>query len=177
MVRTREEISVKRPTLLLAVLLPAFILSAACGDDGDNEDDGTLGAIATASPQATVPPDGNVPGIPQVTGQVQTTPSGLRYIDVLAGEGASPTEEQSVTVHYTGWLTNGREFDSSAGGEPVTFQLNGVIAGWTEGLQTMRVGGKRRLIIPPELAYGAAGSNNIPGNSTLVFDVELLGVQ
>jgi FKBP-type peptidyl-prolyl cis-trans isomerase FkpA len=114
------------------------------------------------------------------SGDEVTTPSSLRYIDEVVGSGVSPTTGQSVTVHYTGTLENGTEFDSSVNkGQPYTFRLgiDPVIQGWVEGLSTMKVGGKRRLIIPAKLGYGAAGRPPlIPPNATLIFDIELLGV-
>ncbi|MBA3812917.1 MAG: FKBP-type peptidyl-prolyl cis-trans isomerase [Alphaproteobacteria bacterium] len=111
-----------------------------------------------------------------------TTPSGLIYKDIKIGEGASPETGQSVTVHYTGWLQeNNQKFDSSLDrGEPFTFIIGKgqVIAGWDEGVATMKVGGKRELTIPAELAYGARGAPGaIPPHATIVFDVELLGVK
>jgi FKBP-type peptidyl-prolyl cis-trans isomerase len=112
-------------------------------------------------------------------GSEVTTASGLKYIDEVVGTGASPTTGQNVTVHYTGTLENGTKFDSSVDkGQPYTFRLgvDGVIQGWVEGLTTMKVGGKRRLIIPAKLGYGAAGKGTIPPNATLIFDLELLGV-
>lgn len=103
---------------------------------------------------------------------IVTTASGLQYRDVAVGNGASPSSDTAnVTVNYEGWLLDGTRFDGNDG---TSFALNGVIAGWTEGLQSMKVGGRRQLIIPADLAYGEAGTANIPPNSTLVFDVELL---
>lgn len=109
---------------------------------------------------------------------VTTTASGLQIEMLQKGEGAMPTAEDSVKVHYRGTLITGEEFDSSYGrGEPVTFPLNGVIRGWTEGLQLINQGGKARLVIPAELAYGPGGAGDMIGpNATLVFEVELLEI-
>jgi FKBP-type peptidyl-prolyl cis-trans isomerase FkpA len=109
------------------------------------------------------------------------TASGLQYQDVTIGNGAEATPGQVAVVHYTGWLTNGTKFDSSRDrGDPFSFPLGGgqVIAGWDEGVAGMKVGGRRKLVIPPDLGYGAQGSPPvIPPASTLVFDVELLEVR
>ncbi len=111
--------------------------------------------------------------------EVKTTASGLKYEVVTEGSGAKPKATDSVRVHYRGTLTNGDEFDSSyKRKEPITFPLNGVIAGWTEGLQLMAVGSKYILTIPPQLGYGARGyPGAIPPNATLIFEIELLGIE
>jgi FKBP-type peptidyl-prolyl cis-trans isomerase len=107
------------------------------------------------------------------------TESGLAYIDLTEGDAQTPNKTDRVEVHYTGWLLDGSKFDSSVDrGKPFTFSLTGgVIKGWLEGVATMKVGGKRKLIIPPELGYGKRGSGaRIPPDSVLVFDVELLRI-
>ena len=114
------------------------------------------------------------------TTAMTATPSGLRYEDVKVGDGGVAGPGNSVLVHYTGWLTNGRKFDSSRGGAPLEFRIGRreVIDGWDEGITGMKVGGRRKLVIPPGLAYGPDGSPPvIPPNATLVFDVELMGVR
>lgn len=114
-------------------------------------------------------------------GKEITTSSGLQYIDQVVGTGDTAKAGQTVSVHYTGWLTNGKKFDSSVDrGQPFSFRLGvgQVIKGWDEGVQGMKVGGKRKLTIPSNLGYGARGAGGlIPPHATLVFDVELLGVQ
>jgi FKBP-type peptidyl-prolyl cis-trans isomerase FklB len=108
---------------------------------------------------------------------VVTLPSGLQYEVLTAAEGPKPGATDRVTTHYRGTLIDGTVFDSSYDrGQPATFPLNGVIAGWTEALQLMSVGAKWRLFIPPGLAYGERAQGPIPGNSTLIFDVELLEI-
>ena len=109
---------------------------------------------------------------------VSVTASGLQYRVITAGTGKSPASTDEVTVHYTGTLTDGTKFDSSVDrGEPATFPLNGVIPGWTEGLQLMKEGAKYEFVIPSELAYGERGSRGaIPPNAVLIFEVELISV-
>ena len=112
---------------------------------------------------------------------IQTTASGLKYEDIVEGTGPSPTPGKTVTVNYTGTLESGKKFDSSFDhGKPYEFVIGrgNVIKGWDEGLMTMKVGGKRKLIVKPELGYGRQGNgNSVPPNATLIFEVELLGVK
>lgn len=109
---------------------------------------------------------------------VKVTDSGLQYQVVVMGDGVKPAATDTVTVHYRGTLLNGEEFDSSySRNEPTTFQLNQVIPGWTEGVQLMPVGSKFKFFIPPNLAYGPNGGGPIGPNATLVFEVELLGIE
>ena len=112
--------------------------------------------------------------------EVVTMDSGLQYIDVKVGEGAEAQAGQMVSVHYTGWLVNGSKFDSSVDrGQPFEFPLGAgsVIKGWDEGVAGMKIGGVRKLIIPADMGYGTRGAGPIPPNSTLIFEVELLGVK
>jgi len=131
------------------------------------------GMFASASVQA------------QTAGKPMTTPSGLQIIDSKVGTGASPKTGQTCVMHYTGWLyengAKGKKFDSSVDrGQPFEFPIgtHRVIPGWDEGVATMKVGGKRTLIIPPQLGYGERGAGGvIPPSATLIFDVELLGIK
>jgi FKBP-type peptidyl-prolyl cis-trans isomerase FkpA len=123
---------------------------------------------------------GAADGPSKTTGKGTKTASGLQYWDLKKGTGAVAKAGDSVKVHYTGWLTDGKKFDSSVDrNEPFEFKLGAgmVIPGWDQGVAGMKVGGKRQLRIPPDLGYGARGAGGaIPPNATLVFDVELLGV-
>ena len=142
---------------------------------------GIFAALALAASLAGIA----APLTPAKAQAVMTTPDGLQIIDIKVGTGASPRTGQTVVVHYTGWLyengKKGAKFDSSLDrGQPFEFPIGKqqVIAGWDEGVATMKVGGKRTLIIPPELAYGARGANGvIPPNATLIFEVELVSAR
>ncbi len=132
---------------------------------------------ATKKPTAAARP--HAIGPTKVTGTGTKTASGLQYWDIKVGTGQEAKKGDHVKVHYTGWLTTGKKFDSSVGGKPFEFRIgNGdVIKGWEEGVTGMKIGGKRQLRIPPDLAYGKEGyPGAIPANATLVFDIQLLGI-
>ena len=157
--------------MLVVVVLAALITLAQSGSSQTGSAQKPTGSTASR-PVAGGPT--------QVTGEGTKTKSGLQYWDIKVGTGAEAQKGQKVTVHYTGWLTSGKKFDSSVGGKPFPFKIgNGdVIKGWDEGVAGMKVGGKRQLRIPPDLAYGAKGYPGvIPPNATLVFDVQLVGIQ
>jgi peptidylprolyl isomerase len=187
---------------LLPVIGALVLLGTACGssnngagsstNSGSSNPASTSAAVATnviqsqppaACPTALADIPATIPNVPPAPAgaQIQSTPSGLRYIDLKAGTGATPKPGQTVTVNYTGWLLNGTKFDASADhGQAFSFAFGQgqVIKGWDEGLSTMKVGGQRRLIIPPDLGYGTRGAGGaIPPCATLIFDVELLAAQ
>ncbi|CAN5303903.1 hypothetical protein BH23VER1_BH23VER1_36790 [soil metagenome] len=182
----------KRPNPLTLALTSAALAGLAAGC-GNNEPDSTrqlmdddTPAAGQQSDAASSPAD---EGADAAAGAAPTTDesswiteSGLQVEILEEGTGEEVAKAgQTVSVHYTGWLTDGTEFDSSVGGNPYTFPLGGrrVIAGWDEGVAGMKVGEKRKLTIPPDLGYGAtgAGGGAIPPNATLVFEVELLNVR
>jgi len=178
----------------LALLAAVFLLGCSSGPDNSGYRPPRTPTVAATVPPATLVAqaatgqpvggnvtDGNAPGIPELQGDIQTNPSGLRYIDQVVGAGPAPITGSTVVVNYSGWLTNGTMFDSSFGrGEPLSFPIGTgqVIQGWDEGVAGMRVGGKRRLIIPPQMAYGDRGAGNgaIPPGATLIFDVDLISI-
>lgn len=134
---------------------------------------------ASANQPAEQPPAVPPTGVPKITGKsgdTVLTADGLKWIDTKIGKGKSPTISSTVTANYKGMLTNGTVFDQSKV-KPLTIPLSNVIPGWQEGMQTMKVGGKRRLIVPSYLGYGAQGMGQIPPNAMLIFDVELLKVE
>jgi FKBP-type peptidyl-prolyl cis-trans isomerase len=147
------------PFLILLLILSLFI--GACGSDDTSED------AATGNEAASCP-----------EGEQEVT-EGLTYVEIECGDGDEAQTGDTVTVHYTGTLEDGTEFDSSVGGEPFTFTLGtgGVIEGWEQGVPGMRVGGKRELTIAPDLAYGDSGAGGvIPPGATLIFEVELVEI-
>ncbi len=170
-----------------AGLMSFCCLMVACTQQGDTQQTSNAGqttdnpsivaAEATATPTASSTPKKTTTG----ANKVVTTSSGLKYTELKVGTGAIPKIGQTVSVHYTGTLENGTKFDSSRDrGVPFEFPLGTgqVIKGWDEGISTMKVGGRRQLIIPPELGYGARGAGGvIPPNATLIFDVELLSIK
>ena len=148
----------------------SLTLLAAIGCGGE-------GADSCAQVESMPPAPETAPAV-ELAAMTQTA-SGLYYLDMEVGSGEEAVPGRSVTVHYSGWFLDGEKFDSSVDrNETFQFPLGGgrVIAGWDEGVAGMLIGGKRRLVIPPELAYGANGRPGIPPNSTLVFDVELFCV-
>lgn len=157
---TRHVLMIRFGVRLVALVFFAAAL-AACGSNGGNDED---------------------PPLPRSVDDAAftTTESGLKYYDFEEGDGAVAMVGDNVTVHYNGWLASDSTlFDSSVQrGQPFTFQLGAgrVIQGWDEGVDSMRVGGERQLVIPPDLAYGSQGSGPIPPNATLIFEVELLSV-
>jgi peptidylprolyl isomerase len=173
---------VKEILISLGVMVACFLLLIVSQLGGGRAMADTLPKPQAQSPMTVAAAPAPTQASPsQGTGTIamKTTDSGLQYTDVVEGTGASPTVGKKVTVHYTGTLQDGTKFDSSRDrGQPFEFVIGvgQVIKGWDEGVGSMKVGGRRNLVIPPELGYGSRGIGPIPPNSTLLFDVELLGV-
>lgn len=174
--------SYRRCRLPCAVAFAVALLAGCGGDELTTPPPATSsGAAATAAGTCA-----SAPSAPAVADRfsdsvtLTTLSDGLKYGDFVVGTGTTPTPGANITVQYTGWLTNGTMFDSSrhSGRTPFSFAIgtNAVIKGWDEGILTMHLGGKRRLVIPPSLGYGAQANGAIPANSTLVFDVTLLAI-
>jgi len=137
-------------------------------------------ALGQTAAKKSTPAAPNTNAPTKVTGDGVKTASGLQYWDIKVGTGAEAKNGDHVKVHYTGWLTSGKKFDSSVGGAPFEFTIGkgDVIKGWEEGVTGMKIGGKRQLRIPPDLAYGQRGyPGAIPPNATLVFDIQLIGTK
>jgi len=168
-----------------ALLAVSVVLAIAFGIVGcsSKKKDNTRG---TATPQKTAASSktpgattANNQGPPPVNGQPTVTASGLQIIDTQVGSGAAAKAGDTVTFHYTGWLeSDGSMFGTSVDGNPIQYPLTQLIPGWQEGIPGMKAGGKRRLIIPSALGYGAQGrpSSGIPGGATLIFDIELVSI-
>jgi peptidylprolyl isomerase len=163
---------------VLGVLLCLAVVAPGCSSPASSPEPDAATVPPTPVPPAAPNVDvdvGSLPGEP-VTGDLETTPTGLRYAVLEEGTGPQPGPGANVTVAYTGYLLDGTSFDS--GEIPFQVGMGAVIAGWDEAILMMQVGEKRKLVVPPELGYGAAGfPGAIPPNATLVFDVELVAVQ
>ncbi len=163
-------------TFRMIIALTCAVLLAGCNESAQQSS-----SASTTTTQATTTPAAGDAATPATGGKVHKLASGLQYEDMVVGSGTMAEPGMNVSVHYTGWLTDGTKFDSSLDrGQPFQFQLGGgqVIRGWDEGVKGMRIGGKRKLTIPPDMGYGARGAGGvIPPNATLVFDVELLDVK
>jgi len=186
--------NIRRTATALALGLALLPALAACGDAADEAADDPISsgeaveapgdapvveapADAVKVDPPTAAPPAEAPELPAIGANAVTTDSGLQYEDVVVGDGTEAMAGKPVSVEYAGFLVDGTLFDTSVGGAPIEFVLGtgAVIPGWEEGIAGMKVGGRRTLVIPPDLAYGATGSPPvIPADATLVFDVQLL---
>jgi FKBP-type peptidyl-prolyl cis-trans isomerase len=172
-----------KPIFLSVAFMLVCVVLLVVGQVSSKQNTAIADQLTQTPPTSTIVTENNIliASDAMSDANVVTTPSGLKYVELKEGTGATPKPGQTVEVHYVGTLEDGTQFDSSRDrGQPFSFKIGvgQVIKGWDEGVGTMKVGGHRQLIIPSELGYGSSGAGGvIPPNATLLFDVELLGVK